>query len=48
MTNFECILVSSKETSQKKLDSGISLSMHCLEMSPYKNADTENLKLDKF
>jgi len=46
MTNFECILVSSRETSQKKLDSRISPSIHCVEISPYKNA--ENLNPDKF
>lgn len=48
MTNSEYILVSSKETSQNKLHSGISLSTYCLKISPYKNVDTENLKPDKF
>lgn len=48
MTNSEYILVSRKETSQNKLDNGISLSIYCLEISPYQNADTENLKPDKF
>lgn len=33
---------------RKHLKHGIGLSIHCLEISPYKNADTENQKPDKF